>query len=224
MDSNDNGTNSINQNASHHQSNIQSMPRTVKWNVESIDDSPTEQLQKPNVTPQAKPIMQRRRSARLMSQSEREDEQQEDKRVESPPAKKQRGRPAKKKKTQTKSPAAPPSGGGSGSTSTADQNENSSVQNVGTSHDDKLVDTGINPRCELSGAILELFADYRRNSRFKARYSARCTLCQNDDDSRKNYLKGNITNLKLHLQRVSIKFSCVRARACILFCCCFIAH
>lgn len=197
------------------------------WNVESLGDDNDEiqinvnlseqQQQQSTGDQQPKRIGERRRSARLMSMSERENNNisDEDEAPDGPPPeKKRKGRPPKKKNRQTKSRAAPPSGGGgSGSTSTADQNENSSVPNVGTSHDEINVDTGINPRCELSGAILKLYAGFRQDSnpKYKNRYSAKCTLCENDDDNRKNYLKGNITNLKLHLQRVSIKFSCVRA-------------
>lgn len=59
-----------------------------------------------------------------------------------------------------------------------------------------------NTRCEMSEAILMYFQDIQQDQDRPTRHSAKCSLC-NHDEPRKYFVKGNNSNLKSHLRRVT---------------------
>lgn len=84
-----------------------------------------------------------------------------------------------------------------------DANASAHVQSAVSASLSTDVIVGLKAKCELTGAILEHFEDFRKDSKYENRYSAKCTLCGKQDDTRKYFQKGNNSNLKSHLQRVS---------------------
>ena len=118
---------------------------------------------------------------------------------ETPPPKKKRGRPPKDKGKED-------NGTDSGRVDATVQNQNcSAVIEIVDPPNDKL-DTGIEAKCELTRAILDCFDDFRKDQKKVNGYSARCTICGDDESAeRRQYLKGNNTNLKSHLKRVSYR-------------------
>lgn len=63
---------------------------------------------------------------------------------------------------------------------------------------ESTVQSAIQTKSELSTLIFKQFSDFKKDSKFGSRYSAKCNHC----DERKNFLKGINTNLKSHLERV----------------------
>lgn len=179
------------------------------WSIERIGDKDDDKADENDndkqidpVTIQAKSISQRRQSQRIIDR----DKENENKSVnqpnqntekDEPPEKKSRGRPKKVKANQTKSAvtSAAPS-----SSSSAKGNQTTTTNTIQT------IDQGIKAKCELSNAIVESYSDFQKDPAFKNRYSAKCNFCNGEDDAQKYFLKGNNTNLKSHLKRVTVLF------------------
>lgn len=61
---------------------------------------------------------------------------------------------------------------------------------------------GLNAKCDLSVYIAAKFTDIIQDKNHMNRFSAKCTICD-DEEPRKHFVRGNNSNLKSHLQRVS---------------------
>lgn len=141
-----------------------------------------QQQQQPEQNPQK--IDVRRRSQRLSGKrlADANDKFQEDKHTQSdsngPPMKKRRGRPPK---------------------------ANESVQPVASTASVQIVDDIIVLKTKnvLSEAIFGLFEDFQQDEKCSNRFSAKCTICDQKENTRISFLKGINSNLKSHLQRVS---------------------
>lgn len=179
------------------------------WSIESIGDNGDDNADEKDideqidpVTIQAKPISQRRQSQRIIDKDKANENlsvNQPNQRTKNdePPEKKSRGRPKKANANQTKSAvtSAAPS-----SSSSANGNQ------MTTKNSTQTIDQGIKTKCELSNAIVESYSDFQKDPGFKNRFSAKCNFCNDEDDARKHFLKGNNTNLKSHLKRVIVLF------------------
>lgn len=65
-------------------------------------------------------------------------------------------------------------------------------------------------KSELSKAIFGLFEDFQQDEKYANRYSAKCTVCDEKENTRISFLKGINSNLKSHLERVSKSYFCFR--------------
>lgn len=170
----------------------------LKWNIEDADvfiyengeenstnsvETHDQQQQQPETAEQnPQKIVSRRRSQRLSLKrlADANNKIQDDTHSDSkgPPTKKRRGRPPK---------------------------ANESVQPVSSSALVQNVDDIIllKTKNELSGAIFGLFEDFQQDEKCSNRFSAKCTICDRNENTRISFLKGINSNLKSHLQRVS---------------------
>lgn len=169
----------------------------LKWVEEDVDvyiiengenstnSVETHNQQQPETTEQnPQKIVQRRQSQRLSQKrlADANNKNQEDKHTQSdsnePPMKKKRGRPPKTNElVQPVSPSA-------------------SVQYV----EDKIV---LKTKNELSEAIFGLYEEFQQDRKCSNRFSAKCTICDEKENTRISFVKGINSNLKSHLQRVS---------------------
>lgn len=173
----------------------------MNWTIEDVDvyiigngeenstnsvETHDQQQQQPETAEQnPQKIVLRRRSQRLSQKrlADANNRIQGDKQTQSdanePPTKKKRGRPTKSNKL-----AKPVS-------------SSASVQNV----DDIIV---LKTKNVLSEAIFGLYEYFQQDAKYSNRFSAKCTICDEEENIRISFLKGINSNLKSHLERVSI--------------------
>lgn len=194
--------------------------KSSTWNVENMLDAAevaeNDENQSQNQQQQvAAPISQRRQSARIL---EKQNEMNEEN--EQPPSKKPRGRPPNENKKQSKSKTSNKTGTGTqASHSSSSPPTNPNDANQSDPNVDDGFDFGIKAKSELTRLILGKYADFQKNPdpKFNNRYSAKCTLC-NEQEDRIKYLKGKNTNLKSHLERVIMEwfFLCNFSGVCVI--------
>lgn len=136
-------------------------------------------------------VHQQRQSQRLFDR-----QREAEKENEAPPSKKARGRPRKYPKENEKQSTSKTGSDTGIGTQAAASSSSPTDQNA-----DNGFDIGIKAKSELTKLILGCYTDFRNNPEFKNRFSAKCNLCDDQED-RIKFLKGNNTNLKSHLERV----------------------
>lgn len=170
----------------------------LTWSIEDVDvfiydngeekstnsvGTHDQQQQQPETAVQnPQKVVLRRRSQRLSEKRLADNNNQLRENTQSepnePPPKKRRGRPPK---------------------------ANESVRPVSSSASVQNVDDTIELRTknELSEAIFGLFENVQQDVKCSNRFTAKCTVCDQKENTRISFLKGINSNLKSHLQRVS---------------------
>lgn len=197
--------------------------RKHSWDVDELNNIATSQQSLDENLNEAESVQQhqnqpqriqnRRQSERLLEKKQKLETNKEN---TSPSKKtKKRGRPRKNGKkhkqlasTPPGSVAVPPLPLATSSSAAIPANTEFTVQNI-------EVDFGLKAKCKLTEGILKVFNDFQKDPKISTRYSAKCTLCDDAAD-RKFFLRGNNTNLKSHLKRVSKLYFC---SSCFTFFC-----